>query len=405
MKTKGSVRVSILAGLFLALAILPGTLQAEETVKIGILAPFDFPTGKGIRWAAEMAAEEINSQGGMMGKQIELRFADTKSSKDIGTYGYVKLASQDKVAAVIGPGSSEISVAAAEQMAVYKVPFLVVGASTSETTDRVQQNYDKYKYLFKVFHSSDELADFTSDWLVNHFAKKRNMKRVALMIENALWTRPVVRKWEKKLNDAGIEIPVFEYVDKNTKDFAPIFSKVKDSRAEAVFTASALMDPTIYVSQWADMKGPVMAGLIGMFPVLGKNIGDKCLSITSMAYPGLIGLTPKDKAFHENYVKKYGNAPEYTSPYTYDAMYMLKSAIERAESTDPDALADALEKTDYAGIMGKWIFDKKSHHSRFGPGYRQFLMIQWQAPGKICVIWPEESKTCDFILPPWYAVP
>ena len=121
-----------------------------------------------------------------------------------------------------------------------------------------------------------------------------------------------------------------------------------------------------------------------------------------MAYPGWIGLTPKDKAFYENYVEKYKNMPQYTSPYTYDAVYLLKSAIERARSSEPDALVDAMEKTDNEGIMGRWVFDKTSHHSKFGPGYRQFLVIQWQAPGKICVIWPEESKTCDFVFPPWY---
>ena len=81
---------------------------------------------------------------------------------------------------------------------------------------------------------------------------------------------------------------------------------------------------------------------------------------------------------------------------------MLKFAAERAKSVDADALVEAMEQTDYQGVMGRWVFDKASHHSKFGPGFRNFVMMQWQENGKACIVWPQDVKTCEMIMPPWY---
>jgi len=381
---------------------VPGRLNAEDVIKIGVIGPLETPTGKGIQWSAEMAAEEINSQGGILGKQVKLILGDTKYKPEIGAYEYKKLAGEDKVIAVIGTASSNVALPIMEQMARYKVPFLPTGAASPEITDKVKQNYDKYKYLFRVCHSSVEIADFTSDWFINQLVRPNNMKRVAMMIESAIWTRPIAKTLEENLKKTGTEIPVFEYFYKETKDFKPIYEKIINSRAEAIFVVSAHIEASGYIRQWADMKGPVMAGMIASYSDLWKDSDGKALSVATSLFPGILGLTPADKPFHDKYVKKYQIIPEYASTYTYEAFYILKDAVERAKSYNPDAIVTAMEKTDYKSESGRWVFDKESHHSRFGPGYRQLFMAQWQKDGKMCMIWSGEGKGCDFIFPPWY---
>jgi len=378
------------------------TASAQDSVKIGVLGPLTVPTGQGIRNAAEMAAEEINAKGGILGKPVQLLFSDTQLKPDIGAYGYVKFAKEDKVAAVIGCASSEVALAVMEHIARYKVPFLVTGTAGDKLTEQVAGNYDKYRYFFRVCHKSGELAEFTSDWIIAGLVKPRHIRRAAMMIENAVWTRPIAKKWEESLKAAGADILVSEYFYKETKDFMPILSKIAAAEAELICVVSAHVNAADYVSAWAGMKGPIITGIAASFSNIWKDSEGKALSVSSVSFPGVVGVSQEEKLFNETYMKKYKVIPEYTSSYTYDAMSLLKAAAEKANSTEPDLLNDALEKSDYMGVAGRWVFDRTSHHSRFGPGYRQLMMIQWQHKGKLCAVWPQETKTCDYILPPWY---
>ncbi|MGE0085101.1 MAG: ABC transporter substrate-binding protein [Desulfococcaceae bacterium] len=385
----------------LVYAAMTFNAAAADTWKIGILT-CTLPGGPGILMAAQLAAEDINAQGGILGKKIELVYGDAKDKPMIGSYEYTRLADKEKVIAVIGTASSEIVLEIMKQVPQYKVPLLAVGASTPKVTEEVQLNYEKYKYVFNVYINSYEIRNFTTGWLIRQQISPRQIRKAALVIERAAWTLPLAQEWKTQMESAGTEIPVFEYFDTHTKDFLPIIQKVKESGSEAVITAFAQTDPADFVKLWADNKGPMQAGVLSRFMALGKDAGTKSFGIISMAYPGIIGLTDRDRLFCEKYQAGFQAAPEYTSPYTYDAMHLLKIAVEKAGSAEPDILVKTLEETDYQGIMGRWVFDKNSHHSKFGPGYRQFMMVQWQPPGKLCVIWPEEMKNCDMILPPWY---
>jgi branched-chain amino acid transport system substrate-binding protein len=389
--------IAILSVLFL---FMPMISNAEEIIKIGVLASMETAIGKGIRNGIEMAAEEINASGGIMGKKIELVIADTQKKTLIAAYEYTRLVSQEKVTAVLGTAASEESLAVLEQIPKHKVPFLS-GSASPDLTEKVRQNYDSLKYVFRVYFNSYELADFTSEWLVSDLVKKRGFKRLALMVENANWARPIAAKWKKDLNDAGASIPITEYFDNTTKDFKPIFARIAETGCDAICILAANTDASAFLTQWTESQGPLMAGIIGSFRTAWNTSDSKALSLIAVSSQGIFPVKGKDKVFRDKYLEKYKITPEYTSLYFYDALYMLKSAIERSKSVGADAVVEAMETTDYEGVMGRWVFDKASHHSKSGPGFRQFAMMQWQSGGKACVIWPEENKTCDMILPSW----
>jgi branched-chain amino acid transport system substrate-binding protein len=391
----------------LCMAGLSFKSDAAETIKVGLLGPLKTPGGEGIRAATEMALEEINKRGGILGRKVEPLFSDDQFKPETGAGGYKKFAIQDKVVAVLGTASSGVALAVMDQMARYKVPFLPTGAASPSITEKVEKEYSKYRYLFRVCHSSLEMAGITTDWIINYLAKEHKFKKAALMIENAVWARPIAEIWQKNLKDAGIEIPVFEYFDVDTKDFMPILSKIISNKAEVICVLSSHVDSATYINQWASMRGPIMVGITGTGSTVWGATGGKVQSMVEMSHPATARLTPKSKPFYATYLERYKVIPEYTSYYTYDAFYILKEAIEREKSTKPEALVEALEKTDYDGVIGRWAFDKASHHSKFGPGYRQMIMTQWQQdpakdPSYVCVIWPPNLKQCDFIFPPWY---
>ena len=388
--------------LFLLLVALTVKGQAEDVIKVGVIGPFKSPPGAGIENGANMAADEINRAGGILGKKIELILSDDMYNPETGATGYKKLALQDKAAVVIGTASSGVALAVLDQMARYKVPFFATGGATPALTAKVEQDYTKYKYFFRICHSSLEMADITTDWIINFLAKEKKLKRVGLMIETAVWTKPIAEKWNKDLLSAGIEVPVFEYFDMDTKDFKPIFNKIVSSKCEAICVLSSHVDAATYINQWASLKGPIIAGITGSSSTVWDATRGKVLSMVEMGHPVSARLTHNNRVFYDNYVKKFGRTPEYTAPYTYDSLYILKNAIEKAKSTDPDAIVAAMEKTDYDGATARWVFDKKSHHSKFGPGFRQMLMTQWQGSDRTTVIWPPNLAQKDFIYPPWY---
>jgi branched-chain amino acid transport system substrate-binding protein len=397
------VYVILLALVFLIL-IGGQVVKAEDVIKIGVLSPLKTPPGEGLINAAKMAADEINNAGGIAKKKIELVIANEEYKPEVGVTAYKKLVLSDKVVIVLGTASSGVSMAVVDQMARYKVPFISTGAASLRLSDNVEKNYNTYKYWFRVMHNTDEIGGSVADWVVNYLYKVKKIKKVAIMSENALWTQGVIPVCKKQLNDAGMELVIEELFDLDTKDFKPILTKIINSGAEFIFDFSSHVDGAIYVKQWADMHGLIMGGLnaSGTSSRFWKDTSEKAVSHVDLIQGSFrLALTPKTIPWFDKYVKEFGVSPDYTSGYTYDAIYIIKEAIERGKSTTPDDLVDALEKTDYVGAGARWVF-QKNHNSRFGPGYRVMGMTQWYPDGERRVIWPENLKTGNFIYPPWY---
>jgi len=378
-------------------------VAAQETVKIGVIAPFNTPPGEGLLNAVKMAAEDINAAGGIGGKRLELVIANDEYKPDIGANAYKKLVLSDKVVAVLGTASSGVSLGIVDQMARYKVPMISTGAASLKLSDKVVKDYGKYKYWFRVMHTTDNIARSVGDFVVNYLFKQKKFDKAAILSENAVWTSGVLPIIKKLMTDAGVKIVSEEKFDLDTKDFKPLLAKVRGSGAQYIIDFSSHVDGAIYVKQWGELKGLPMVGLnaSGTSSRFFKDTDGNAVSHADLIQGSYrAALTPKTIEWYDRYVKKWEVSPDYTSGYTYDALHILKAAIESAGSTDPDKLVAALEATDHPGVSARWVFGK-DHNSKFGPGYRVMGMTQWREGGKREVIWPTSFKTGDFQMPPW----
>jgi branched-chain amino acid transport system substrate-binding protein len=131
-----------------------------------------------------------------------------------------------------------------------------------------------------------------------------------------------------------------------------------------------------------------------------------------------VEITEKTIPFYDKMVDKTKQNPTYIAVDAYDAVYVIKDAIERAGSLDTDAVLAALEKTDYRGAMGRIKFFPKNHewpHDLvWGPGYVTWVDTQWR-DGNLVTVWPDGKArlgmkdleglrykgTVDYKLPPW----
>ncbi|MHC4478406.1 MAG: ABC transporter substrate-binding protein, partial [Planctomycetota bacterium] len=159
--------------------------------------------------------------------------------------------------------------------------------------------------------------------------------------------------------------------------------------------------------QWGELKVPAAAVGInveaqkdGFWEATGTK-GNYTMTMNTYAR---VKITDTTIPFFDKYRKKFGEAPNYNAG-TYEVVYILKEAIERAGSLDADKVVAELEKTDRNGTQGRLIFTK-DHDVTWGPGYITGLGTQWQ-DGKNVAVWPVnwEGVTYEgavpYKLPPW----
>ncbi|MGM9512785.1 ABC transporter substrate-binding protein [Roseateles sp. DB2] len=375
---------------------------AQNSVKIGVIAPFNTPPGDGLLNAARMAAEDINAAGGIGGRKLELMIANDEYKPDGAANAYKKLALSDKVVAVVGTASSGAALAVIDQMLRYRVPFVSTGAATLQLSERVSQDYGRHKYWFRVMHTTQEMAGALSDFAVRCLLKEKGYRRAAILAENAVWAKGLLPALKQNLEQAGVQIVADEGFDVDTKDFKPLLSKIMRTDPQYIIDLSSHVDGAIYVKQWGELQGPPMFGVnaSGASTRFWKDTEGRAVShMNLMTGSQRVALTPKTIPWYDRYVTRYKVSPDYTSGYTYDALFLLKQAIEKGGS-EPDKLVAAMEASDHVGVVARWAFEK-NHNARFGPGFRAIGVNQWRPDGERSVVWPPEVRTEPLALPPW----
>jgi branched-chain amino acid transport system substrate-binding protein len=398
--------VCLIPLLALACGKAPESKEAGP-IKVGVVAPFFSTPGEGIRHGVAMAVAEINKAGGVGGRQLQVIEVNDEFSPQKATLAYQSLAGQDHVAAVVGFAGSGGIFQVMEQLSRYNVPVLGTGVGADKLTDLVKAEPARYGRFFRVMHRSSELAEVTSGFLRDELYGELGLRRFAILVEDDIWTKYTRDEWKKTIAGLpGASVVSEDTFSLETADFAAAFRRITAAKAEYVLDASSRVPSALYLKRWAELQGP----LIGAIPTgagTHKYYEEVGAAGTGVCTVGVIPaannpLTDKAAAWHDSYVKSFGD-PEYTSAYSYDAVYILKEAIERSGKTDPETLSDALAKTDHTGVMGRYQFGA-DHHPKFGPGFRVINVYQYQQaePEGYRVIWPKERAVARFVYPAWW---
>jgi len=397
---------SLIIGLT-AFGIIPLEIQAaEKEFKIGVVTSFKMECGKATLQAAQMAAEEINAQGGILGRKIKILSADSESKTEKGIMAMKRLVEKDKVDILLGGAMSGITLAQMDYLKNYNIIYLSTGVSSPLIAKKVAENYDKYKYQFRTTINALAMCKaIVEDELA--LLVKRGHKRFAILREDAAWNRGLVKYLQKGVPKIGGTIVTVVDFDPKTIDFAPIFAKITASKADVAIPLFAHTDTITLYKQYHEMKAPFrMVGFNnpGMDAEYWEKTGGACLSEVNVGFGPILRavITPKSIPFFDRYSKTFGDAPHGCATTSYDAVYILADAAERAKSFETNALIKALEATDYVGATGRFVFNKKTHDAIFGSiEYVPFLITQWQEGGKFEVLLPKEIATSEYQDPPW----
>jgi branched-chain amino acid transport system substrate-binding protein len=386
------------------------TAQDAKPIRIGVNTAIQLQVGRDSMDGIKMAIDEVNAQGGVLGRKLEMISADegeaaTEGPK-VGIAAVNTLTSEDHVDVLIGGYDSGVTLGELPHIARAKTIFLGIGSASPAIQQKVKDDYEHYKYLFRVnpinsAKQSNALLDFISGKLKGELG----YKKISILGENAKWVQDMVPAIKKGAEAAGLEVPVAEFFDVQTADFSPIFSKVKDSGSQYLIVIISHAASDVFVKQWYDAKVPVPIGGIdvkSMDANFFDRVGGKSIAEVSANFVIRAPLTPNTVPWWDKFTALYKRAPVYTASGAYEAVQIYADAVKRAGSTDADAVIKELEKTDYVGPRGRVQFDA-SHEVKDGPGFVNELFVQWQANGERAVIWPKDVAQGKMINPPWLA--
>jgi branched-chain amino acid transport system substrate-binding protein len=411
------LRVSVWASTAAALALTFGVCaskcafaQDATPIRVGVNTALQFQVGRDSIDGIQMAIDEINAAGGVLGRKLEMTTADegeaATDGPKVGIAAVNKLTSEDHVNVLIGGYDSGVTLGELPHIARAKTIFLGIGAASPAIQQKVKDDYDHYKYIFRVSPTnSAKQADALLDFIKGKLKGELGYKKLSIIGENAKWVQDMVPAIKKGAEAAGLEVPVAEFFDVQTADFSPIFAKVKDSGSQYLLVILSHAASDVFVKQWYDAKVPVPIGGIdvkSMDANFFKRVDGKSIAEVSINFVLRAPLTPKTVPWWDKFLSLYKRPPVSTASGAYEAVQIYADAVKRAGTTDTDAVVKELEKTDYVGPRGRVQFDAL-HEVKDGSGFVNVLFVQWQANGERSVIWPKDVAQGKMINPPWLA--
>ncbi|QPF93539.1 ABC transporter substrate-binding protein [Bradyrhizobium commune] len=400
-----ALRIALGAASIGALMTASGAAFAADPIRIGVIAEAQAIAGASIPQAAQLAADEINANGGVDGRKIEIIGYDNHSSSADSVRAFQRAVNEDKVNVVIASYISEVVLALEPWASRLKTPFVTPGAASNEISKSVHADYEKNKYTFHGYLTSAALALSVCDGAKDLLVDRMHMKTAVIMSEDAAWTKPLDVGYEECLPKIGLKVLDHIRFSPDTTDFTPIFNKIEGAKPDVIITGISHVgvQPTV---QWKNQQVPIpMFGIASQATneTFGKDTNQAAEGVLyqGVSGPG-VAVTPKSVPFAENFKKKFGNYPSYAGYTAYDEVYYVADAVKRAGSTDADRLVDALEKTDWEGTIGRVQFygkdDPFTHSIKYGKGLITGLMLQWQ-DGKQSAVWPKDVAKVDIKFP------
>ncbi|HKU06965.1 MAG TPA: ABC transporter substrate-binding protein [Bradyrhizobium sp.] len=358
------MKSGILAGLLLATVSAAAAFGQGAPIKIANVAELSgggATVGNNWKNGIDLAVEEINAKGGILGRKIEVSHADSQSNPGTAR-AQVQKALDAEPYVLLGPGYSG-SVKVTAPLAAEAGIAQIMGGEAAELTQAGN------KFLFRT-----------------SFGQQSSMPKVAKYINDELKAKSVAIVWvnndfgrggrdsiSREFAKYGIKVVADLSTEAGQADFAADVSKIKAAAADAAF---------IYLNE--EESARILKELKRQsvtIPLIGETtlVGQKVVELAGDAANGArghVGLTtdaPVDlvKAFRERFVKKYNYVPDHNGLKGYLAIYMVKATTEKMGKVDPKAFADTLhgltiKAADEPGILMDVTFDQNGDIDRQG---------------------------------------
>ncbi len=360
------------AGLMAALAVAvlmaacgDGGEKGSETIPIAVVGPV---TGQYAAFGAQMtnggqmAVDDINAAGGVLGKKLDLDIGDDACDPKQA----VAVANQmtgNGVALVAGHYCSGSSIPASKVYAESNM-VQISPASTNPalTDDRAGPN------IYRVCGRDDQQGSVAGKYLAKHFADKN----IAFVHDKTAYGKGLADETKKALNEAGKQETMYEAITAGEKDYSALVSKLKQANIDVVYFGGYHTEAGLIIRQMHDQ---------GMDTILMGGDALNTMEFWSITGPAGEGTLmtfspdPRKNPAAAEVVKRFkdkGIEPEGYVLYTYAAIQAWKQAAEKAKSVDSAEVVKALNDTEFDTVIGKFKFNEKGD-----PNLPPYAVYRW----------------------------
>ncbi len=405
---------------------------AVADIKVGFIGSLSSDTGLSTLRGAEIAIEELNAAGGVMGQQVVLVKADTGEDVTEGVKAYEYLAETEEVDFIISGSIDDVSLGWLPRMQEYRIPTLDTWTSYIGIIDMIVEDPEGMAPYFMNIASDEALATLYINFGADVLKAKMGWNSVVILAEDTAFGGAITGLVTEALAPvAGIEVAEIITYDVNTVDFAPIFSKAQASGADFIYQVSSV-NSQVVSSQYVKLQVPMAMTGVNV-AALGleywDDTGGAGGGISTLSPVPSVGfaLDPVSQAFVDTYQAKYTSRPKMPHFNGFNAYHGVKQAMAAAEAAggfdDEAAWAKAMEQQDL--ILEKdgklwlryafWGHDEVEevtqrtypHNARFDltapyeDAQPSMVVIQWTEDGNVGVVYPPEYANMEFSVPSW----
>jgi len=325
--------------------------------EVGSLTGSEATFGISTRNAIELAINQVNADGGVKGKKIEIRVYDNQSKPEEAANAANRLINQDNVLLILGEVASSNSIAMANKAQPAKVPMI----SNASTNPKVTEIGD---YIFRVC-----FIDPFQGYVMAKFAHDNlKMNKVAVLRDlGSDYSQGLADVFERKFTEMGGKIVAGETYTKGSTDFRSQLTAIKRSSPEAIYIPGYYNDIGLIARQARELG--VTATLMGgdgwdsekLFELGGSAIDGSYFS----NHYSPDDPNPRIQKFIAAYKAAYGSVPDALAALGYDAAMVAVDAIKRAPSFDRAAIRDAIAQTkNFHGVTGSITLDEKRNATK-----------------------------------------
>jgi branched-chain amino acid transport system substrate-binding protein len=340
-----------LVSLVLALALSIGSVgvvSAADTIRIGLMAPltgFAAADGLSVLQSVQLAVDQVNAKGGVLGKQVELFYVDDAANAKEAVGLARKLVQMDKVVAVVGGSYSMPTRAVAPLFQEFEIP-LVAGYAVHPDITVAGDFCFRNGFLGTVEGRGAGVA--AVDML--------KAKTVGMLTMDNDFGRTMAEGFEQYVVSKGAKVVYSQVYPLGEKDFMPYLTAIKEADPDVVLASGYYAEAAGIVKQAYELK--LRTQILGeegydspkFVELAGEEAANGTIIVTNLDRDD---ERPVVQAFIKEYRERYGMEPDMVGASNYDAFMIITDAIERAGTTDAHKVKDAIAALkDFDGVTG-----------------------------------------------------
>ncbi len=339
----------------LAVACIVPHALARDTIRIGCMVPLtgDVKTyGESYKNGFNIAIEEYGKKGKYA---IEPLIADDRNDPTEGTNGALKLITQDKVFAIVGPLTSKVAIPVSEIADKNKIPMITGTATSPKVT--VQDGRRK-AYVFRACY----IDPFQGTVAASFAGKELKAKTAAVLYDVGNdYSKGLAEFFRATFTKAGGNIVTYESYQKDDVDFSALITKVAVKKPEIIYIPDYYNKVALIAKQVREkgLKSVMLGGDGWDSPELLKVAGNSIVGGYFTNHYSPDRKDPVAESFIKKYRQKHGNVPDAMAALGYDATCIMLKALDSAKKpTQEEVLKVLATLKNFRGVTGNINFDK-----------------------------------------------